>query len=191
MNNLGYIDNWAVTDGSGKRYQLTNGADDPYTFTVEDNGSHYVIRWYFPPQENHTATYTLRYTVHEALRFYEGGDQLWWKAIYGDHGFPVLAGRVNVTAPPSAKITEWAAYVNEVDAREGNYAAATLAEDAHTVTFDLQRRLEDQEEFEVRIQFPHGIIAGAAPVWQQQADEAQTQRDAELAYRQQWGPWTR
>ncbi len=53
----------------------------------------------------------------------------------------------------------------------------------------MQRRLEDQEEFEVRIQFPHGIVAGVAPVWQQQADEVQAQRDAELAYRQQWGTW--
>ena len=187
INNLGYIDNWAITDGSGNHYELTNGSEAPYTFTVEDNGSHYVIRWYFPPQENSTQTYTLGYTVHDALRFYEGGDQLWWKAIYADRGFPVLAGRVHVTAPPSAKIVEWAAYVNEDDARDR--AAATLDSDAHTVAFELQRRLETDEEFEVRIQFPHGIIAGTAPAWQQRADEVQAQRDAELAYREQWGPW--
>lgn len=189
VNNLGYIDHWAVTDGSGNRYQLTNGADEPYTFTVDDNGNHYVIRWYFPPQENSTETYTLSYTVHDALRFYAGGDQLWWKAIYGDRGFPVLAGQVKVTAPPGAKIVEWAAYVNAYDAREGNRASATLAEDAHTLVFALQRRLDADEEFEVRIQFPHGIVAGAAPAWQQRADEAQAQREAELAYRRQWGPW--
>lgn len=189
INNLGYIGNWAVTDGSGNRYQLAYGSEEPYTFTVEENGSHYVIRWYFPPVANATETYNLSYTVHDALRFYAGGDQLWWKAIYGDRGFPVLAGQVQVTTPPGATMVEWAAYVNEYDAREGNYATATLSENKRQILFALQRRLSADEELEVRVQFPHGVIAGTAPTWQQRADEIQAQREAELAYRAQWGPW--
>ena len=189
INNLGYIDNWAVTDGRGNRYRLTNTPDEPYTFTVEDNGYHYIIRWYFPPLANTTESYTLQYTVHDGVRFYEGGDQLWWKAIYGDRGFPVLAGQVQVTTPPGAPIVEWAAYVNEYDAREGNYATATVSENTRHVVFDLQRRLSADEEFEVRVQFPHGIVAGTTPAWQQRADEVQAQLEAEQAYRAQWGPW--
>lgn len=189
INNLGYIDNWAVTDSSGNRYQLAYGGEAPYTFTVEDNGNHYVIRWYFPPTANTTETYTISYTVHDALRFYEGGDQLWWKAIYGDRAFPVLAGRVQVTTPPGANIIEWAAYVNGYDAREGNYATAVLSENTRRMVFELQRRLNADEEFEVRVQFPHGIIAGTAPAWQQRADAELAQREAEQAYRNQWGPW--
>ena len=52
------------------------------------------------------------------LRFYEGGDQLWWKAIYGNRSFPVLAGDVRVVVPDGATIQEWAAYINEADARD-------------------------------------------------------------------------
>jgi uncharacterized membrane protein len=189
VTNLGYIDNWTVTDDSGNRYQLAYGGETPYTFTVEDNGSHYVVHWYFPPQANSTETYTLSYTVHDALRFYEGGDQLWWKAIYSDRGFPVLAGRVQVTTPPGADIVEWAAYINEYDAREDNYATATLSENKRQIVFELQRRLGSNEELEVRVQFPHGVIAGTAPAWQQRADAELAQREADQAYRAQWGPW--
>lgn len=188
-NNLGYIDNWAITDSSGNRYQPTNQSGSPYTFTVEDNGAHYVIRWYFPPLANETETYTLSYTVHDVLRYYDGGDQLWWKAIFGDRGFPVLDGRVGVTVPPVTEITEWAAYVDGYDAREGERVTATVGDAANTIGFQLQRRLNGDEELEVRVQFPHGIVAGAAPAWQERADEIQAQRDAELAYRQQWGTW--
>ncbi|MCB0115601.1 MAG: DUF2207 domain-containing protein, partial [Caldilineaceae bacterium] len=74
-----YIDNWAVTDSSGNRYDLVNGGSSPYTFTVDDNGGDYVIRWYFPPMRNDTETYTLSYRVHGGLRYYDGGDQVWWK----------------------------------------------------------------------------------------------------------------
>ncbi|MEZ4729633.1 MAG: hypothetical protein R3E79_21090 [Caldilineaceae bacterium] len=53
----------------------------------------------------------------------------------------------------------------------------------------MQRRLNGDEELEVRVQLPHGMVVGTAPAWQQRADEVQAQRDAEVAYRQQWGPW--
>lgn len=187
ISNLGHVDQWMITDSRGNQYQLSTRADEPYTFTVEDNGSRYGIRWYFPPIENTTESYTLSYTVHDGLRFYEGGDQLWWKAIYGDRDFPVLAGRVQVTVPTATEIVEWAAYINEVDARDR--ASAVVEANAHTIIFELLNRLAADEEFEVRVQFPHGIVQGSAPSWQQSADELQAQRDAELAYRQQWGPW--
>ena len=35
---LSYIDNWAITDSSGNRYQLATGGTEPYTFAVTDSG---------------------------------------------------------------------------------------------------------------------------------------------------------
>ena len=107
---LSSLSDWSLTDDSGNRYTLVKGSREPYSFTVTDQGSNYVIYWYFPPTANRSETYTLSYTVHGGLRYYEGGDQLWWQAIYDDRSFPVRAGRVNVTAP--AAIQEWAAYIN-------------------------------------------------------------------------------
>ena len=114
--NLGYIDSWSLTDGSGNEYSLSSSGQ-PYTFSVEDYGTYYQIDWHFPRTESFRETFNLSYTVHDGLRFYEGGDQLWWTAIFGDRqSFPVLAGEVRVTVPERAAVQEWAAYVNERDA---------------------------------------------------------------------------
>jgi hypothetical protein len=186
IHNFSYLDGWEITDDQGNIYTRRNGGNEPYTFSVDESGGRYTIRWYFPQTRNSTATYTLRYVVHDGLRFYEGGDQLWWKAIYGDRSFPVLAGRVRVVVPEGATINEWGAYINEVDAR--NAATAELIEGQQAILFDLTRRLNSGEEFEVRVQFPHGIVDGAPAPWQAQADQEAAQREAELAYRQRWGP---
>lgn len=186
VTNFDYLDQWAITDDQGNTYVRRDGSREPYTFSVEESGRQYVILWYFPETRNTSATYTLRYRVHNGLRFYEGGDQVWWKAIYGDRAFPVLAGRVRVVVPDGAQISEWAAYVNEMDAR--NYATASVVEGNQAVIFDLTRRLDSGQEFEVRVQFTHGVVDGVAPAWQQRADEQAMQREAELAYRQRWGP---
>ncbi len=113
-NNLEQITNWSVTDASGNSYS-ENGSG-AYTFDVNFTGDTYDVRWYFP-ERNGAETYNLCYTVVGGLRYYEAGDQLWWKAVYGDRAFPVLASTVLVGLPPSATVSEYAAYINAADAR--------------------------------------------------------------------------
>lgn len=184
VRNFSYLDNWSITDSEGNRYLPASSGQDPYTFVVNDRGGRYEIRWYFPPLNNRTVTYDLSYTVHGGLRYYEGGDQLWWKAIYGDRSFPVLNGRVRVTTP--AAIQEWAAYINERDARDS--ATATLIQDGRDIVFDLDRRLNSGEEFEVRVEFAPGVAAGQPQPWQAAADAAAAQRAEEQAFQDRWGP---
>ncbi|HMN30172.1 MAG TPA: DUF2207 domain-containing protein, partial [Caldilineaceae bacterium] len=186
INNFGSLDNWTLTDDQGHTYVRSDGSEEPYTFSVTEGGGHYVIRWYFPPEANSTTTYTLGYRVHEGLRYYEAGDQLWWVAIYGDRSFPVLAGRVRVVVPQGAQISQWAAYINAEDAR--NRATATLLDENRAILFELTDRLNGGEEFEVRVQFTHGIVDGVPAPWQAAADAQAAQREAEMAYRQRWGP---
>ena len=97
--NLSSLDDWTLTDASGNSYSYASYGKESYTFTITEKASRYVIYWYFPPITNLSETFSLGYTVRGGLRYYEGGDQLWWKAIYGDRSFPVQAGRVNVVAP--------------------------------------------------------------------------------------------
>ena len=186
VNNFDYIDNWALTDSQGNVYRPAARGEAPYTFTVADEGSRYVVRWYFPPIANAGERYTLSYTVHGGLRYYDGGDQVWWKAIYGNRSFPVLAGEVRVTVPAPATVQEYAAYINERDAR-GN-AEATVSEDNRSVLFTLTSRLDAGEEFEVRVEFTDGVVDGVAQPWQQQADAAAAAREAEMQFRDRWGP---
>ena len=186
---LSSLSDWSLTDSSGNRYTLVKGSREPYSFTVTDQGSNYVIYWYFPPTANRSETYTLSYTVHGGLRYYEGGDQLWWQAIYDDRSFPVRAGRVNVTAP--AAIQEWAAYINrgnEVweDARAD--ADASLLENKRSITFEINHSLAPGRAFEVRVEFAPNVVAGERPPWQSRADAEAAEREAAAQMRARWAP---
>lgn len=185
IRNFRYADNWAVSDDEGNVYRQAQGGEDLYTFTVTERGGSYVIEWFFPPTANAAKTFTLSYTVHDGLRFYAGGDQLWWKAIYADRSFPVLGGQVRVAVPQGATIQQWSAYINEADAR-GSAAAELVGSQA--IVYSLQRRLQPGEEFEVRVEFTPGVVDGAAQPWQAAADAAAEQRAADLAFRNRWGP---
>ena len=90
---------WSLTDGSGNSYRLATAGREPFTFTVTEQGSRYVIYWFFPPVAGRSETYTIAYTVNGGLRYYEDGDQIWWQAIHGERTFPVRAGRVHLSAP--------------------------------------------------------------------------------------------
>ena len=162
-SNFSYLDQWSLSDSNGTLY-VESRRGEPYTFSVDDQGDRYVINWYFPPTANSTETYTLSYRVHDGLRYYEAGDQVWWKAIYGDRPFAVLAGRIRVEAPPGAEVEQWAAYVSSVNARD--VAVAERVSDGSAIVFDLQQRLESGEDFEVRVQFTAGVVAGEVQPWQ-------------------------
>jgi len=186
--NFSSIDDWSLTDASGNRYRQAGYGKEPYTFTVADKGSHYVIYWYFPVMANQSETFALAYTVRDGLRYYEGGDQLWWQAIYGDRSFPVQAGRVNVVAP--ASIHEWAAYTSRgeawQDARE--IASASLLESGREIAYLIDSRLDPGQAFEVRVEFTPGVVAGQPQPWQTRADAEAAELEAELAFRARWGP---
>ena len=124
--------------------------------------------------------------VHGGLRYYDGGDQLWWKAIYANRSFPVYSGQVRVTVPSGAEIHEWAAYVAENDAR--NIATATLADGSQEILFDVDSRLQSGEDFEVRVEFTDGVVAGSIEPWQAQADAEAAAREEERAFRERWAP---
>jgi len=182
------IDGWTLTDAGGNRYRLANSGKEPYTFTVTDKGPRYAVYWYFPPISGRSETFTLAYTVRGGLRYYEGGDQLWWQAIYGDRSFPVQAGRVNVVAP--ATIHEWAAYTNRgeawQDARE--IASATRLESGREIAYVIDGSLAPGQAFEVRVEFTPGVVAGEPQPWQIRADAEAAAREAELSFRARWGP---
>ncbi len=182
---LTFIDNWAITDSEGHTYRYASGSE-PYTFSVADEGYRYSIRWNFPQLADKTVTYTLRYQVHGGLRYYEGGDQLWWQAIYGDRSFPVLEGRVRVSVPSPAVIDNAAFYVNVSNAE--NAVSTTVMADNRTAIFDLDRRLNSGEQMEARVQFTPGVVAGSPAAWQADADAATAAQEAAATYRETWGP---
>ncbi len=155
--------------------EVLNGAEQPYTpnstgeygFTAGQNNGSLEITWYFPPARSSVHTYILRYRVSGGLRIYPDGDQLWWKAIPPDHNFPIRSAKVTVTLPQTFPKDQLVV---------GSYGAPA-GEPAYTdrgqVVFQAQNIPADQE-LEVRVQFPHGVVQGQPPAWQAGDDRQRT-----------------
>jgi Predicted membrane protein (DUF2207). len=126
--------------------------------SVNKEEDEYRIRWEMnAPRSDSRHTYIVRYRVHGGLRYYDGGDQLWWKAVFPDRSFPVQASTVTVRLPQGAVAEKAAAY----------FAEATVSGiGTNTVVFTAQEVLDPGQEMEVRVQFPHGVVKGSAPAWQ-------------------------
>lgn len=134
----------------------------PCRVSVTQEEKEYRIRWEMAaPRSNSRHTYVVRYRVHGGLRYYSGGDQLWWKAVFPDRTFPVLESTVTVHLPEGAVAEKAAA----------DFAQATVSGlGTDTVVFTAQEVLDPGQEMEVRVQFPHGVVAGSAPTWQVMED---------------------
>lgn len=165
----------AITDVSVSELTETGerayrrGSSREYGFVVWITEKAVEVTWYFPPTSNSTHTYILRYRVVGGLRFYEGGDQVWWKAIAPDHNFPIQSSRVTVTLPKAFGREEL------LSESYGAPAEISYGPDGQVV-FNAQNIPADTE-LEVRVQFPHGVVQGEPPAWQASFDR-----------RQQYGP---
>jgi uncharacterized membrane protein YgcG len=133
-----------------------------YTFTTYQEDNNQVIYWYFPETKYSSHTYIIRYLVKGGLRIYEGGDQVWWKAIGGDHNFPIRSSRVTVQTPATFSPGQFV--IQSYGAAADNYIA-----DGSTVIFEAND-IDQGDELEVRVQFPHGVVQGEPPAWQAEDD---------------------
>ena len=153
-----------IIDGVERPY--TPGSTGEYGFTTSVSDGELQITWYFPPTGNSTHAYIIRYRVVGGLRFYEGGDQVWWKAIAPDHNFPIRSSRVTITLPET--IAQDQLIVASYGAE-----ATTYYGDQGQVVFEAQDIPVDQE-FEVRVEFPAGVVQGSPSAWQESFDRQQT-----------------
>ncbi|MBU0705562.1 MAG: DUF2207 domain-containing protein [Chloroflexi bacterium] len=154
MGRLEHITDVEVWEG-GRQYERGSGGE--YTFETYTDEGDFIVKWYFPYTSDSSHTFILRYTVQGGLRYYEEGDQLFWKAVYPDRDFSVHDSTVTVYLPQGAVAGEVVAYDTE---------AVITGQGSNTVTFTAQETLEPGQELEVYIKFPHGIVQGAAPGWQ-------------------------
>ena len=158
-----------IINGSERAYTPNSSMD--YGFTTTRNESDLEISWYFPATSNSEHTYILRYRVVGGLRIYDGGDQIFWKAIPSDHNFGIENATITVTPPETFPKNE---LVVE------SYGAPITGNPSYTdrgaVVFNAENIAAGQE-LEVRVQFPHGVVQADAPSWQAADDLVRT-----------WGP---
>ena len=142
----------------------SRGSDRPYTFAAVHEGDSARVDWWFPPTSNGGRTFILRYRLHDVIRVYEGGDQLYWIAVYADRPAPVRASTVTLRFPSdvSAEQVRLATYA-------GRNADEARLVDPRTAVFTTTN-LPAGRPMEIRAQFPHGLVAARTPEWQSRAD---------------------
>ncbi|MCB0079077.1 MAG: DUF2207 domain-containing protein, partial [Anaerolineales bacterium] len=140
------------------------------TFYTEINDDTAYIKYYFPEADvSGRHSVDLSYTVEGALRYYEDGDQLWWKAVYDDRPAEVYESVVTVNLPPNAPAERVESY--------GADAISEISNEGRTVTFTSTGVIPTRRELEVRVQFPHGVVAGSPAPWQADADREVAQQE--------------
>ena len=156
----------AELDATGQwvSYQPVRG-ESPGTFYATRSGGVVEIGYYFlnPPVQNETRTVRISFTVQGAVRYYEGGDQVWWEAV-GALGWPIDSSTVTVRLPDGA------APRPNVDPVVSYGTPTTVTVEGTMVVFRTTQRASGTTPLEVRVQFPHGVVIGAPPRWQQEYD---------------------
>src|ERR687885_476637 len=157
------ISGWGVSE-SGQAYREASG-EQPGTFQLENTNSQSKITWYFAPTSDASRTFVLAYTLHGALRIYPAGDQFFWKFVEADRQYSIEASQVTVTLPASfasnTLLTQ--TYLNTTEAGPGQIV------DGQTVAF-TGGPFAGGTTWEIRVQFPHGVVSAAPPAWQARDD---------------------
>ena len=154
-----WIDGRPVPAGDGARG----------TFETYREGGDFFIKWHFPePVGPSTHSYQIDYRVSGGLRIYDGGDQIWWEAVFPDRDFPVRSSKITVRLPPGVdEVQNVASYF---------HPAEHAVVDPVTVVFNA-RDIPPGRPLEVRVQFPHGVVQAQPPAWQAADDSARAIQD--------------
>ena len=176
-NNDGIID-ITVRDDNGSYKESSSNAER--TFEVSRSSNTVDIYWYFEPTVG-SRTFQFSYTVVGGIQvgsFEEGdGDQIYWKAIPADHPSWIEASQVTIHLPEgvqpqiNSNTGDYlvAAYIDEA---ESDRVQIRVGDDGRTIRYDLQTALATDQQLEVRVQFPHGILDIETPKWQNRAQQA-------------------
>ncbi|MCB8948896.1 MAG: DUF2207 domain-containing protein [Ardenticatenaceae bacterium] len=156
-----------------------SSSNAPGTFEVSRSSNEVRIDWYFEPAVGQH-TYTFSYTVEGGIivgTLDEGsGDQIFWKAIPSDHPGRIQNSTVTIRLPegvePQRYIDDGTYLIEGLAAGSANLVETSASENGRIITYTLLEPLVPGQAFEVRVQFPHGILDIPTPDWQQRQQSA-------------------
>ena len=159
FNKVTSIDAWTVSE-EGQPYQRSDsGSAGSYSLVVE--GGSLTARWYFPPTTDQTRTFQLGYTLHGALRIDPAGDQFYWIFVEAGREYTIQQAVVSLRLPAEAAPEQI-----KVAAYQGSQEVPGASiQDGQTVLFQ-GGPFGPSQAWEIRVQFPHGLVSASPPDWQ-------------------------
>jgi len=181
LNKTDGISDITVSEEGGPDYVLSSSGE-PYTYSVRQEGNSVYIRYNFPPSSDTRRTIVIGYRVSGGLRYYpeDGVDQLYWTAIPDGNPFPTRTSVISVHLPEGAAFTNYDVY--------GATAEATFEPGQSDIELPINGPIQPGQAVEVVAEWNHGVVAGTAPAWQQQADAEALVKAREEEWRNRWGP---
>jgi len=125
--------------------------DSTYAYCTWTEGDRLWIGWWYPETTGGSRTFVVKYVVHGGLRIDDRGDQLYWKAVFGDRDMPINSAVVTVHLPEPVSSTQLG--INSY----GVPAQSTIIDDS-TIEFTAGP-VPGNGELSIRVIFPHGIVA--------------------------------
>lgn len=160
LNKISAVDFQGVTEND-QAYERSS-AETANTFEVQWAEGERQLTWYFSPTTNQTRTFELHYRLADALRIYDSGDQFWWKFVELGRVYSITAAKATVHLPSQFDASQIVATTYTGPLEEGGARVV----DGQTVEF-TGGPFEPDVEWEIRVQFPHGVVTQAVQPWQQ------------------------
>jgi uncharacterized membrane protein YgcG len=170
LDNLDDITNVRVTE-LGVALRSTCMGESPGTYCAQRVQEGLSITYYFNRTiTNASQMFEIEYDVDGAIRVYDGGDQIWWRAVPDEkYGFSVGTSTITVRLPLGYAPREGIDPVVTYGATSNVRVNSTLVVASSTQT------IGGSEFFEIRAQYPHDPNA-RKPSWQ---DSFDSRRDFE------------
>ncbi|MCW5848592.1 MAG: DUF2207 domain-containing protein [Anaerolineae bacterium] len=171
----------AVSEPNGPAYARGDAqAANTYLFNrrTAANGDPVMrIEWAFQPTSTQR-TFILQYRLLGALRIADAGDQLYLAAIRSGRAGPIGASTITIALPQAVNASD----IRAEGALDGRNTTAGQVSGGQTVTYTL-RNIAPDAQYEVRVQFPHGLVTASPPRWQAAAEQQElaTERQANIA----------
>ncbi len=146
------------------RVDLIGATDDAgNTLKVDSRRRRNDIRWqvWVPDANDAVRTFTLRYVVHNAIRFFDADtarayEELYWNVNGNDWEVPIEGIGARVTLPDGVVPLQSAAYTGRAGSKASD---ATIRTSGNVVEFRATRALDPGETLTVATGWPAGAVA--------------------------------
>jgi hypothetical protein len=136
-----WIDNYKKTGESP--------AGDYYAYYTWIEDDMLWIGWWYPETRGGSRIFDISYVVHGGLWLHDDGDQLYWRAIFGDRNVSINKATVTVRFPEPVTPLAINSYGPETQRN---------VIDDRTIEFVTTGPVPGNVTLDIRIIFPHGIV---------------------------------
>jgi hypothetical protein len=140
---------------------ITDDQGNALEYESSRNGWVRQFKIWVPGANNATRTVVIRYTVHNAIRFFDEGnvgplDELYWNVTGNEWEVPIEQAAARIRLPDNVVPTQSAGYTGAAGSRE---RAVTVETSGNVVTFTTTRGFAPGEGMTAAVGWAPGVVA--------------------------------